>query len=317
MVFSKSTTHAVAAAVVFSLLLTSCRRDDVPVDFEFSVPAENSVRFAAELKRRYGLGLQGEFQIDRYGSIFVEPETPNQGFKFGFELHTSVFRHDTWVNYREVTSLPTGAPFPMWMTGPVVDVVIPPLNHHEVNWHFYFGTRGQYYVGLAAVIRAVNQNFPGIDIGYTFYDDQGRVILGIQFFGPKVAGGGQLLSPGGIFVGTNVTPFLPEDFQPAHASELGGGVADTSDEIVRFGPRPRPRHALSRRHRALARRAPVLQRQALELVERANRGEQVRINGQTVYGEVRVTGRDARRYRSERSIRRAISQFTAASRQAN
>jgi hypothetical protein len=147
------------------------------------------------------------------------PESAGQGFGLGLLLNTRAFLRETWVDFREVSALPTGASFPSWMGVPLVDVAVPELNRGGVDYHFYFGARGQFYVGAAGLIHAIDERFPSLNIGYTFYDKQGRVVLGFQFFGPKLGPDGRAVVPGGIFIGTNLSPFLPK---------TGGAVASQS-----------------------------------------------------------------------------------------
>ncbi|HTL12194.1 MAG TPA: hypothetical protein VL588_06890, partial [Bdellovibrionota bacterium] len=178
------------------------------------------------------------------------------------------------------------------------DVVIPPLNTPAVNWHFYFGTRGQLYVGAAAVIPAINQQFPAVNVGYTFYDSQGRVVLGLRFFGPSVnPQTGVFLSPGGIWIGSNLSPFLPPELQIPPP----GGV--TPDQGTGEGTA----HVLSM-SQALRGADPW------ELAATANRGGPLEIGGQSVVADVQVLGRDGSRYQTRNKIQGLIDRYTAASR---
>ena len=120
-----------------------------------------------------------------------------------------VFERETWKNYDQVTNLPTGAQFPSWLTEPVADVTLPPTP--GADWHLYFGTTTQMYFGVASVIHAIDEKFPDVNIGHDFYDAEGRLVLSVIFFGPRVGSDGGLISPGGIFVGTNLTPLMPTD----------------------------------------------------------------------------------------------------------
>lgn len=270
-----------ALLAVVALGANGCKSGEKPVEFKITVPEPNTLGFDAELTQRYGLGLNGDFPILDLGSIYLRPETTDHLFQFGFTLNTAAFMPESWGGFKEVTALPSGAAFPEWMTGPVVDVVIDPLNLPAVNWHFYFGTRGQLYVGVAAVIPAIGQGFPSVNIGYTFYDAQGRPVLGLLFFGPTAA------SPGGIFIGSNLTPFLPPGFVPGAgegqvstfgSSVLGGGV------------------------------------DALELVSQVEDGQVVTLNGESVVADVQVAGRDSGKYKSDKQIRGLVDRFSAASR---
>lgn len=281
--FSKISAGALAVCVALSS--AACRQDPKPATFSITVPSANTVEVQVALAQRFGLGLSGNIPVTidgvNYGSVMLMPESPSSGFGFGFSLNTGVFLRDTWVNYQEVTSLPTGDAFPAWMSGPVVDLVVPPANINELGWHFYFGTRSQFYVGAAALISAIGRDFPSLRLEYSFYDDKGRVILGLVFFGPKMRSDGSVEVPGGIFVGTNISPFLPPELQ--NLGMQGSGVSVSALQVS-------------------------------GLVQAANSGQAIKINGKSVTADLSVSGRDAGRYRSQSAIQGIADRFAAASR---
>jgi hypothetical protein len=47
-----------------------------------------------------------------------------------------------------------------------------------------------------------------IGIGANYYDDKGNIVVGGLFYPPKLVNN-QVTVPGGVFIGTNLTPFLP------------------------------------------------------------------------------------------------------------
>ncbi len=265
---------------------SACRQSPNPATFQVTVPSANTVQMQVGLSQKFGIGLSGNFPITvegvNYGSVYVLPESPQSGLGFGFTLNTATFLRESWVNYQEVTSLPTGDAFPVWQGGPVVDVVIPPANIPELGWHFYFGTRNQFYVGVAAIISAIGRNFPSVRLEYSFYDDQGRAIIGIVMFGPKLDGSGNLLSPGGIYVGTNITPFLPVEMRNVYGTS-SSSMSLSSAEIG-------------------------------HLIQAAHSGRSVRIGGKSVTADLAVSGRDSGRYRSHAAIQGLADRFSAASR---
>ncbi|MBI3544663.1 MAG: hypothetical protein HY075_15435 [Deltaproteobacteria bacterium] len=281
---------ALIASAVMVGTFTGCQDQGDPVAFNVSFPQPNEIGFQATLTSRYGIGLAGSFNLPKdLGQIVLVPESPASGFGLQFDLNTRVFLKDSWLGFREVSALPTGASFPAWMSGPVVDFTSPDLNQHGVDYHLYFGARGQFYVGAAGVIHAIDGSFPPVNIGYTFYDKQGRVVVGFQFFGP--ANG----SPGGIFIGSNLSPYIPASPQPQPSPAPGPsgfvpGVASVSS-------------ALS-----------VSPEQAIHYANLANLGAPVYINGKSVVADVVTSGRDAHRYQSKSSIQKLIKRFGDASR---
>lgn len=280
-----SKTFLGVAVLALAMTTSACRQDTRPATISVTVPTPNSIQTQVNLTQRFGLGLSINVPIIvegvNYGSVYAVPESPASGFGFGFTLNTSTFLRESWVNYREVTALPTGDAFPSWMGGAVVDFVVPPANIPELKWHLYIGTRGQFYVGLASQISAIGGGFPSLRIEYNFYDDQGRVVIGLVFFGPKIQNG-RVLESGGIFVGTNITPFLPPEMQ--NIGTVGSAQMALSSS------------------------------QLTSLISAASRGRPIKINGKSVTSDIAVSGRDSGRYRSAQSIQGLVDRYMAASR---
>ena len=270
------------AMVAVAVGSAGCTQQESPVQFSFSIPEPNVLGFQATLTQRYGIGLAGSFDLPKnVGRILLVPESSSQGFGLGLNLNTRAFLRETWVDFREVNGLPTGASFPSWMGVPLVDVAVPELNRGGVDYHFYFGARGQFYVGAAGVIHAIDERFPAVNIGYTFYDKQGRVVLGFQFFGPKIGSNGRAEVPGGIFIGTNLSPFIP-------AGSKNVGVTS----------------------QALAFATPNIERLAAIAIS----GAPVKINGQSVQSHIVTSGRDAGRYRTKADVKKVLDRYFEASR---
>lgn len=194
----------------FLPVVSACKKVEIPLDFHFSVPDVNTFEFETEIKRRLGLQLSGEFPIPDIGTIVLNPEGPDRGFGIGFRVDARAFLPETWARFQEVETLPNQSSFPWFVSTPIVDAQFPDINTRDVGWHFYFGTRGQFYLGVASVISALNNpGIPSINLGYDFYEKGGRLVLNLTYFGPEKDINGQVLSPGGIFIGTNITPYLP------------------------------------------------------------------------------------------------------------
>ncbi len=277
---------ALLATALCAVSFTGCVQGPSPVNFSVTFPQPDVIGFDANLTQKYGLGLGGSFTLPQnVGTIVLVPETPAAGFGFQLDLNTAAFLKSTWVNFKETTTLPTGAPFPGWLTGTVVDVTSQALNQNGVDFHFYFGDKTQFYVGVAGVIHAINGSFPPVTIGYTFYDTQGRVVLGFQFFGPNGT------TPGGIFIGSNLTPFIQ---------------APTPTPT----PTPTPVPGIGVAASALS----ISSAELLHAVSQANRGLPATINGQSVVAEIRATGPGASHYRTKSSQNALINRYMAASR---
>lgn len=213
---------------IFTLTLvmgmTGCKNSQSPVDFSLRLPDADHVEFDARLKQKYGLGISGEFDLKDIGTVLVMPETGTKGFGLGLRLNSGAFVRKTFgTEYQEVGTLPTGAGFPEWLPSPVMDVTSSKLDSKDIKWHFYFGVRGAKSVGVAAVLKAVNEDIPSVNIGYVFYDKKGNVVLGVQFFGPKVSGG-TLVENGGVLVGTNLSPLFPSSGKEIELGAEGVGA---------------------------------------------------------------------------------------------
>src|SRR5579871_5736345 len=117
------------AIAVPSIGFIGCQNQPSPVNFSVSVPTPNQIDFAAQLTQQYGIGLSASYTLpDNIGSILLTPESPGKGFGLQLDLDTAAFLKSSWVPFHAVTTLPTGAPFPTWITGPVIDVTSPDLN---------------------------------------------------------------------------------------------------------------------------------------------------------------------------------------------
>lgn len=282
--------------------LQACRETTTqPVLYRIDVPSQNQLDVEIELTQRIGLGLAGEFNIDiagtRYAVIRLEPETSSHGFRLGLQMDLGLFIPDTLGSFRKVRSLPTGQAFASWIQSEMVDLRIPEANIPELSWNFYFGTGGRVAFGAAATITAINGNFPSISLDYAFRDTQGRLILGVQFYGPGRNSQGHSV-PGGIFIGTDLTDLIPAEAlaylpsagnQSAAATELGQAVQGLSQ--IRMA--------------------------SASLSAIRTTGNAHHVDGESRYREVSLAGRDANRYqRSPRALRRVIYQMLEKSREA-
>jgi hypothetical protein len=186
--FSK-TLQAGSLMLLAALGFSACRETTTqPVLYRIDVPGRNQLDVEIELTQRIGLGLSGQFDIDvagtRYAVIRLEPETSNHGFRLGLQLDLGLFIPETLGAFNKVRALPTGQAFASWIRGEMVNLSIPEANLPELSWNFYFGTGGRIAFGAAATISAINGNFPSLSLDYAFRDAQGRMILGVQFYGP-------------------------------------------------------------------------------------------------------------------------------------
>jgi hypothetical protein len=239
--FSDAISHRfplLAAGATLTLLTMSACQEATkqPVIYRIDVPEPNHVQAQIELTQRIGLGLAGDFNIDlqgtRYGRVFFEPETQTHGFILGLDLNLGIFVPENVGSFEKTTTLPTGQRFSSWVQSPMVALTIPEANTPELAWNFYFGTQGRIAFGAAATISAINGSFPSLSLEYAFRDKQGRMILGVQFYGPGRDANGQAV-PGGIFIGTDLTDLVPRQA----LSYLPAG--STTSELISSSPAKR------------------------------------------------------------------------------
>jgi hypothetical protein len=264
--------------------LTACKGSS-PVQFTIGVPQVNTVAFQANLTQTYGMDLSGNYALPKdYGMITLSAETATSGMGLGISLNTGAFVPTAWVDYQEATTLPTGVALPLWISTPVVDIDLPSFHTGPVSYHAYVGVRGQWYVGVTGLVKQINENFPAVNLGYTFRDSKGNVVVGLNFFAPKLDTSGHAEVPGGIFVGTNLTPLLAGIRQPqSSAPEL---TSTLSPELM------------------------------AGLNEAADSGQPISMSGQSVVVQRLVTGPQAGEYHSNKRIDALMNRYMTALRNA-
>jgi hypothetical protein len=281
--FDKLRTTLCATVIAAAAVSAGCRGSK-PVQFTIGVPQPNTVAFQANLMQSYGVDLAGTFVLPKdYGSITLVPESATTGMGIGMTLNTGAFVPANWAEYQEVTTLPTGTAFPLWMEGPVVDVNLPEFDTGPVSYHAYLGVRGQWYVGVAGLIDQIDEDFPAVNIGYTFRDSKGNVVVGLKFFGPKLGEDGHAEVPGGIFVGTNLSPLLA-GILPAQNGQVSSPVV-TPEMMEKFN-------------------------------DAANSGKPITLDGHTVLVQRLVSGPDSGAYRSNKRIQGLLNRYLTALRNA-
>ncbi len=162
-------------------------------------PDQQTLQFQAELTRESNFALDGQILLPPHGDVYFLPASPQRGFTFGGRLDLKAFLPDGW-QYGEVTRLPTGAYFPPYITSPLVQV---PLSD---DFSAYLGVRDQKALGIAWSF--IKSDDTAIGIGANYYDAQGNIVMGGLFFPPRKENG-KVTVPGGLFIVTDLTPFLP------------------------------------------------------------------------------------------------------------
>lgn len=184
------------ALFLTSLGLTGCSRTGGNMTVTF--PNEQTLQFEAQLTRDSDFALDGQLLLPPYGDLYFLPANPQRGFTFGGRLDLKAFLPEGW-EFAEVMQLPTGAFFPPFIQSPLVQV---PLAENQFA---YLGVRDQKILGLAWSF--ITSDATPIGIGANYYDDQGNIVMGGVFY-PPVRSNGEITQPGGLFIATNLTPFI-------------------------------------------------------------------------------------------------------------
>ena len=159
--------------------------------------------------------LGGSFPVKDYGSIEIEPSTPDSPFNVGFRLNLALVYDGDFtdpVKFKPVRDLPSGQVIPIQdLNRAMVQVKL----KNEINQNFdvyaYIDVVGKEWIGLAMTLKFLNTKyFPaGLSISKNFLKDESGRARGVgAVFGPKVDGTGHMLVPGGIALFGNVAALL-------------------------------------------------------------------------------------------------------------
>ncbi len=195
-----SVRHVIATglALVSAAALTACG-NSAGGKMSVTFPDPQTLQFQAELTRESNFALNGQILLPPYGDIYFLPAGPQQGFTFGGRLDLQAFLPEGW-QFGEVTQLPTGTYFPPYIRSPLVRV---PLSD---DFAAYLGVRDQKTLGIGWSF--IKSDDTAIGIGANYYDAQGNIVMGGLFYPPRKEGG-KITVPGGLFIATDLTPFLP------------------------------------------------------------------------------------------------------------
>jgi hypothetical protein len=172
--------------------------------FTVNFPDPSTVAFEAILAKEAQFELNGQVLVPPYGDLYFIPRTAEKGFTFGGRFDLRAFAPDSW-SFNEVARLPTGAFFPAFIETVLVQVPV----SGELN--AYFGARGQKYVGVAWSF--IHSATAPIGIGADYLDSKGNRVLSALFY-PPVVSAGAVSIPGGLFLATNLTPYLARPLPP-------------------------------------------------------------------------------------------------------
>lgn len=199
--------------IALVLSATGCKKSLIS-GFEGKVePNLETVKVKMNFSDDVHSDLGGTFEVKHYGTIEVEPSTPDAPFNVGFRLNLDIVNDQEYVRYDPTTTLPSGQPIPVAVNRAMAQVKL----KNEVNPNFdvyaYVDILGREWIGLAMTLKFIdNRYFPaGLSVSQNFLKDKDGRPRGVgAVFGPKVDASNNLLVPGGIAIFANAKALVDE-----------------------------------------------------------------------------------------------------------
>jgi len=190
----------------FSLFLSGCKQKKLveKVNVEIAQNLE-VIRLSLIFSEHIQSTITGGFTIKDYGYLFLNPYTEDQPFEVGFDLNTSVFNDQDYVNIEPTTVLPNGVP--IGLPYAVVELRGKDPISDKFDLYGYVDVLEWSWLGVATLFGFINDSyFPvGLSIQQVFMrDDDGAAAILASVFGPTLDGEGNLLRSGGIALFANV-----------------------------------------------------------------------------------------------------------------
>jgi hypothetical protein len=204
------------ALAALTLGLSGCKNNPIIGGVKYSIePNVETFKIALDFSKDIVSDLGGSFPVKDYGTIEVNPSTPDQPFSIGFRMNLEALNDNDYIHYEPVTTLPSGQPLP-----------IPGLNRalalvkldNKINKHFDVYTyldvadNGKEWMGIAVLPDFMSSKyFPGgLVITKNFLKDKAgysQVIATV--FGPKTdSTGNQVPMSGGFAVFANARELI-------------------------------------------------------------------------------------------------------------
>lgn len=217
-----------AALMVFS----GCDSSSLVSSFNASVEPNletltTNLVFAKDVKSDLG----GSFSIKDYGTIDVQPSTPETPFNVGLRLNLDIVNDLEFIRYQPTTTLPAGQPLPTLINRAMAQVKLKNDISSNFDIYAYVDILGKEWVGAVLTLKFLNNCFPaGISITKNFLKTKNGPARGVgTFFGPKLDDNGKMLVPGGMAVFVNAKALVDE----ARGKQLA--LLDTKGSAYMFG----------------------------------------------------------------------------------
>jgi hypothetical protein len=199
------------AAMSFALLSSGCNVQQNLIDHVAFQPSSDlsTISVALVFTSNIQTTMNGLFNVEQYGQIFVDGYTSAQPFEVGFTLNTAIFNDQNYVKLTPTAFLPNGSPngigYPMAEISPVTPIT------SVFNLYGYVDILHQSWLGLASIFSFINnQYFPnGLSLSEAFLTNStGAPGLIASVFGPTVDNQGNMTQAGGISIFANVRQLI-------------------------------------------------------------------------------------------------------------
>jgi hypothetical protein len=161
--------------------------------------------------------LSGDWNIQSYGSVFLNPYSTTEPFEAGFSLNLDILNDQSYVNIAPTSFLPNGTPIGIGYA--LAQVTLDKPISTDFNLYAYLDVKNQDWLGMAAMFTFINdKNFPkGLSITQSLKTDStGAAEIVAQAFGPTLNPDGTMKQPGGIAVFANVKELIADGLNPDH-----------------------------------------------------------------------------------------------------
>jgi hypothetical protein len=196
----KSALKLSATLAVAALALSGCKTSsDVSsyVDHFTITKDSQSFEYTTTFGNNLEVSLEGTFPIGNHGEIEFFQDNKGQ-FNIGFKANFDLFGN---VSFPVVTTLPTGASFPVIVSGGLYQILV---KDEPGSYKIYayvdsaLGTAGMKLAGVAIQFYNIKNNFPNLTITQSFFTDSNVRYASFTIFGPGTVNGQTV--PGGIFM---------------------------------------------------------------------------------------------------------------------
>jgi hypothetical protein len=167
------------------------------------------MNFAPDVQSDMG----GSYPIKDYGTIEIEPSSPDRPFNVGFRVNTAVFNDQDYVHFEPTRYLPSGQPIPATIDRALAQITLKKETGSNYDVYAYLDVAKAEWFGLAVTMKFLNQkNFPaGLSISQQFVkgkDGFSRVSAAV--FGPRLDDKGNMIVPGGIAMFANIKGLITD-----------------------------------------------------------------------------------------------------------